>query len=206
MADKKDLKVADKDKDNLEGGLDDDDAWGDVEDPMAELDGMTDDQVTAAIKEMESQIRREKNEFTNVKKQTDDLDRRLKENREKLKLNTQLPHMVANVGEILEPEEEEDGDKDGSGFNVKKLPGVDKKDEKKQKALIVKTTGRHTVYLPVPGLVEAEELKPGELVAVNKESFIVYEKLPAEYDSRVMAMEVDERPTEDYTDIGGLDK
>jgi hypothetical protein len=42
----------------------------------------------------------------------------LKENREKLKLNTQLPHMVANVGEILDPEEEEDGDKDGSGFNV----------------------------------------------------------------------------------------
>jgi len=27
--------------------------------------------------------------------------------------------MVANVGEILEPEEEEDGDKDGSGFNAK---------------------------------------------------------------------------------------
>ena len=30
--------------------------------------------------------------------------------------------------------------------------------------------------------------------------------LPAEYDSRVKAMEVDEKPTEDYTDIGGLDK
>jgi 26S proteasome regulatory subunit T5 len=55
-------------------------------------------------------------------------------------------------------------------------------------------------------LVEAEDLKPGDLIAVNKESFIVYEKLPPEYDSRVMAMEVDERPTEDYTDIGGLDK
>jgi len=27
--------------------------------------------------------------------------------------------MVANVGEILEPEDEEEGDKDGSGFNVK---------------------------------------------------------------------------------------
>ena len=114
--------------------------------------------------------------------------------------------MVANVGEILEPEDEEEGDKDGSGFNVKKLPGADKKDAKKQKALVVKTTGRHTVYLPVPGLVEAEDLKPGDLIAVNKESFIVYEKLPPEYDSRVMAMEVDERPTEDYTDIGGLDK
>ena len=55
-------------------------------------------------------------------------------------------------------------------------------------------------------MVEAEDLKPGELIAVNKDSFVVYEKLPPEYDSRVKAMEIDERPTEDYTDIGGLDK
>lgn len=32
------------------------------------------------------------------------------------------------------------------------------------------------------------------------------EKLPPEYDSRVKAMEVDERPTEQYSDIGGCDK
>jgi len=30
--------------------------------------------------------------------------------------------------------------------------------------------------------------------------------LPSEYDSRVKAMEVDEKPTEDYNDIGGLEK
>jgi 26S proteasome regulatory subunit T5 len=30
--------------------------------------------------------------------------------------------------------------------------------------------------------------------------------LPAEYDSRVKAMELDEKPSEEYTDIGGLDK
>lgn len=72
--------------------------------------------------------------------------------------------------------------------------------------MVVKTTGRHTVYLPVIGMVEASELKPGDLIAVNKESFVVYDKLPAEYDSRVKAMEIDERPTEEYTDIGGLDK
>jgi len=112
--------------------------------------------------------------------------------------------MVANVGEILEPEEDDEDEKDGSGFNVKKIG--DKKEDIKQKALVIKTTGRHTVYLPCPGLVESDDLKPGDLIACNKESFIVYEKLPAEYDSRVMAMEVDERPTEDYTDIGGLDK
>ncbi len=139
------------------------------------------------IKEMESQIRREKSEFTNMKRRHDQTELRLKENREKLKMCTQLPHMIANIGEILEPEEEEDGDKDGSGFNVEKVPGG-KKNQTKQKPVVVKTTGRHTVYLPVPGMVEADELKPGELVAVNKESFIIYEKLPAEYNSRVMAL------------------
>jgi len=49
-------------------------------------------------------------------------------------------------------------------------------------------------------------LKPGELVGANKDNYLILEKLPAEYDSRVKAMEVDEKPTEEYTDIGGLDK
>ena len=41
---------------------------------------------------------------------------------------------------------------------------------------------------------------------VNKDSYLILEKLPCEYDSRVKAMEVDERPTEQYSDVGGLDK
>lgn len=41
---------------------------------------------------------------------------------------------------------------------------------------------------------------------MNKDSYLILEKLPTEYDSRVKAMEVDERPTEQYSDIGGLDK
>lgn len=60
--------------------------------------------------------------------------------------------------------------------------------------------------MPIPGLVDVVELKPSELVGVNKDSFLILEKLPAEYDSRVKAMEVDERPTEEFTDIGGLEK
>ncbi|MCO5558565.1 hypothetical protein L7F22_012150 [Adiantum nelumboides] len=56
------------------------------------------------------------------------------------------------------------------------------------------------------GLVPPESLRPGDLIGVNKDSYLVLDKLPAEYDSRVKAMEVDERPTETYTDIGGLDK
>ena len=130
------------------------------------------------------------------------MQRRVNENQEKLKRNCQLPYMVANIGEILENDEEEEAEQSGSGFNVKKADAKDKK----QKPVVIKTTGRHTVYMPVPGMVESDDLKPGDLVAVGKESFLVYEKLPPEYDSRVMAMELDERPTEDYTDIGGLDK
>lgn len=107
--------------------------------------------------------------------------------------------MVANVGEILDADDDEEDDREGSGFSQDTSA-------KNKKAIVVKTTGRHTIYLPVCGMVDPEELKPGELIAVNKESFVVYEKLPPEYDSRVKAMEIDERPSEQYTDIGGLDK
>jgi 26S proteasome regulatory subunit T5 len=107
--------------------------------------------------------------------------------------------MVANVGEILEPDFDDEDEKDGSGFNSELAM-------KNKKAMVVKTTGRHTVYLPVIGMLDSDQMKPGDLIAVNKESFVVYEKLPPEYDSRVKAMEIDERPTEEYTDIGGLDK
>jgi 26S proteasome regulatory subunit T5 len=164
---------------------------------MNEINAMTNDEIIAKTREFDAEIRKAKTNMTRFQKEIKDLDLRIKENKEKLNMSCQLPHMVANVGEILDAENEDDDDKDGfKQENVKK----------NQKALVVKTTGRHTIYLPVPGMVEPEELKPGELIAVNKESFIVYEKLPAEYDSRVKAMEIDERPTEEYTDIGGLDK
>ena len=130
-------------------------------------------------------------------------------------------------------------------------------DSKRQgKAVVLKTTTRQTIFLPVIGLVDggertrrpekiqpplpkfsrrhsphrrvigrfflpilrsprfthahahthADKLKPADLVGVNKDSYLILDMLPAEYDSRVKAMEVDEKPTEDYTDIGGLDK
>merc|ERR1719253_2088050 len=65
---------------------------------------------------------------------------------------------------------------------------------------------RQTIYLPVPGLVETSQLTPGDLVGTNKDSYLILEKLPDEYDSRVKAMEVDEKPTEEYSDVGGCDK
>jgi len=63
-----------------------------------------------------------------------------------------------------------------------------------------------TIFLPVAGLVNPSTLRPSDLVGVNKDSYLILDTLPAEYDSRVKAMEVDEKPTEDYSDVGGLSK
>merc|ERR1740117_2900669 len=124
-------------------------------------------------------------------------EEKIKDNKEKIKLNRQLPHLVANVGEILDLEMGED-DEDGAALDIDA--------QQKGKSLIVKTTTRQTIFLPVIGLVDAEDLKPNDLVGVNKDSYLVLDKLPPEYDTRVKAMEVDERPTDQYSDIGGLDK
>ena len=56
--------------------------------------------------------------------------------------------------------------------------------------MIMQTSTRATYFLPVIGLVDESELKPSDLVGVNKDSYLILEKLPAEYDSRVKAMEV----------------
>ena len=77
---------------------------------------------------------------------------------------------------------------------------------KQDKSVVIKTSIRQTVFLPLTGLVPAEKLKPGDLIGVNKDFYPTLDALPAGYDSLVRSMEVDERPTEMYTDIGGLDK
>jgi len=108
---------------------------------------------------------------------------------------------------LLAPIEEED--ESGTGLNQNMASGKKiQKDAKTNptKAVVIKTSSRQSFYLPSTGLIDSKDLKPGELIAVNKESYNIYEKLPPEYDSRVKAMEVDERPTEEYSDIGGLDK
>jgi Proteasomal ATPase OB C-terminal domain len=139
---------------------------------------------------------------------------------------------------------------------------VDLDSQRQGKCVVLKTSTRQTIFLPVVGLVDATKLKPGDLVGVNKDSYLILDTLPAEYDSRVKAMEVrrcawrdgqcmrcvamqavlslyatyactpapeteghacpacgrvtsestppplqvDEKPSEDYSDVGGLDK
>jgi len=127
---------------------------------------------------------------------------RIRENQEKVKINKQLPYLVANVVEILEPDAEdgleEEEKESGDAFDADA--------NRKTRSAVVRTSTRQTIFLPIPGLVDPDELKPSDLVGTNKDSYLILEKLPAEFDSRVQAMEVDERPTEEYSDIGGADQ
>lgn len=43
-------------------------------------------------------------------------------------------------------------------------------------------------------MIEIEKLEPNDLVGVNKDSFLILDALPKEYDSRVKAMELEDRP------------
>jgi|Transcript_17255 26S proteasome regulatory subunit T5 len=124
---------------------------------------------------------------------------RIKENLDKVKMNKQLPYLVANVIEILEPDAED-------GLEAEENDATDPNAGRKMRSAVVRTSTRQTIFLPVPGLVDPAKLKPSDLVGTNKESYLILEKLPDEFDSRVQAMEVDERPTEEYSDIGGADE
>ncbi|KAK9763995.1 26S proteasome regulatory subunit 6A [Basidiobolus ranarum] len=123
---------------------------------------------------------------------------RIRENKEKIKMNKQLPYLVGNVVEIMDMDPNEDAEEEGAN--------IDLDAHRKGKCAVVKTSTRQTIFLPLIGLVDHDKLRPGDLIGMNKDSYLVLDTLPAEYDSRVKAMEVDEKPTEDYTDIGGLDK
>ena len=84
----------------------------------------------------------------------------VKENKDKIKLNNQLPYLVGNVVEVLEMQPEEDEEEDGAN--------VDLDSQRRGKCVVLKTSTRQTIFLPVVGLVDADALKPADLVGVNK--------------------------------------
>lgn len=109
-----------------------------------------------------------------------------------------MPYLVGNVVELLDLDPAAEAAEEGANIDLDAT--------RVGKSAVIKTSTRQTIFLPLIGLVDPETLKPGDLIGVNKDSYLVLDTLPAEYDSRVKAMEVDEKPTEKYTDVGGLDK
>ena len=106
--------------------------------------------------------------------------------------------MVGNVVELLDLDVEAEAAEEGANIDLDAT--------RVGKSAVIKTSTRQTIFLPLIGLVDHNALKPGDLIGVNKDSYLILDTLPAEYDSRVKAMEVDEKPTEKYGDVGGLDK
>eukprot|EP01097_Dermamoeba_algensis_P004246 TRINITY_DN2805_c0_g1_i2.p1 TRINITY_DN2805_c0_g1~~TRINITY_DN2805_c0_g1_i2.p1 ORF type:complete len:430 (-),score=131.36 TRINITY_DN2805_c0_g1_i2:87-1376(-) len=154
------------------------------------------DEILRLAKIMENEAKYLKGEITRMLHEQKREKEKIKENNEKIKLNKQLPYLVGNVVEILDlPNEDAE---DGSTLDLDA--------QRNGKSVVIKTSTRQTIFLPVVGLVDPKDLKPGDLVGVNKDSYLILDTLPAEYDSRVKAMEVDEKPTEEFNDIGGLDK
>eukprot|EP00244_Chara_vulgaris_P000601 TRINITY_DN10_c1_g2_i2.p1 TRINITY_DN10_c1_g2~~TRINITY_DN10_c1_g2_i2.p1 ORF type:complete len:447 (+),score=130.96 TRINITY_DN10_c1_g2_i2:300-1640(+) len=178
--------------------FDDEDGMGEDLDGLGEIARMAPDDIVRRTRLLDNEIRVHKEESQRLQLELEGTKEKIKENQEKIKLNKQLPYLVGNVVEILDVNPEEEAEEDGAN--------VDLDSQRKGKCVVLKTSTRQTIFLPVVGLVDPEVLKPGDLVGVNKDSYLILDTLPAEYDSRVKAMEVDEKPTEDYSDIGGLDK
>ena len=112
----------------------------------------------------------------------------VKENEDKLISDTSLPLLVSTIAEIF-----------FQGQNLK--PGL----KKKIVGIILKTSNRLSIYLKNSGFIKKNEISIGNLVAVNRDNYFIVKKLPNEFDYRVKAMELEEKPNQSYQDIGGLD-
>ncbi|KAK3708661.1 26S proteasome regulatory subunit 6A [Vermiconidia calcicola] len=154
--------------------------------------------IVARRRLIENDTRIMKSEFNRLNHEKQTMHDKIKDNVDKIDNNRQLPYLVGNVVEILDLDVTAEAAEEGANIDLDAT--------RVGKSAVIKTSTRQTIFLPLIGLVDHEKLKPGDLIGVNKDSYLILDTLPAEYDSRVKAMEVDEKPTEKYTDVGGLDK
>ncbi|KAJ1822845.1 26S proteasome regulatory subunit 6A [Coemansia sp. RSA 2599] len=171
------------------------DDFGDLD---AEIKRSSNEEISSRTRLIENEIRVLRSDHQLLTHEQNMMMAKIKDNTDKININKQLPYLVSNVVEILDMNPDDDEEEEGSNVN--------NDSQRKGKCAVIRTSTRQTVFLPIIGLVPTDELTAGDLIGVHKDSFLVLEKLPAEYDSRVKVMEVEEKPTEDYSDIGGLDK
>ncbi|XP_070019784.1 26S proteasome regulatory subunit 6A homolog [Nicotiana sylvestris] len=120
--------------------------------PMAAEDGnfeddlyaMSTDDIIRAARLLDNEIRILKEELQRTNLELDSFKEKIKENQEKIKLNKQLPYLVGNIVEILEMNPEEEDEEDGAN--------IDLDSQRKGKCVVLKTSTRQTIFLPVVGL------------------------------------------------------
>lgn len=125
---------------------------------------------------LDNEIRIMRAEVQRINHGIQSLKEKIKENNERIKVSTSvelnespfqvnktLPYLVSNVIELLELEETPE--EEGANFDL---------DAAKTQCAVIKTSTRATYFLPVVGLVDSKELKPGDLVGVNKVIQLLY--------------------------------
>ncbi|EQL03316.1 26S protease regulatory subunit 6A [Ophiocordyceps sinensis CO18] len=166
-----------------------------------EILGLSTQDIQTRKRLLENDSRIMKSELSRLSHEKAAMGEKIKDNEAKIANNrqvTQLPYLVGNVVELLDLDPTAESSEEGANIDLDAT--------RVGKSAVIKTSTRQTIFLPLIGLVDSDKLKPGDLIGVHKESYLILDTLPAEYDSRVKAMEVDEKPTEQYTDVGGLDK
>ncbi len=71
---------------------------------------------------------------------------------------------------------------------------------------VVRSSSGPSFVVNVIKSIEKETLKPNSRVALNQRNFAIVEVLPQQKDPMVSAMEVEDRPTVAYEDVGGLEE
>jgi 26S proteasome regulatory subunit T5 len=122
---------------------------------LAEVGTLSNDEIRQRIRALDNEIRIMKSDIGSIRHESKQQLDHVKDNKEKIKVNKQLPYLVANVVEIVEPYDDKDNTSGGN---------VDLSLTPEGKGCVVKTSTRQTVFLPIPGLVRIEELKPNEIV------------------------------------------
>lgn len=105
-----------------------------LEEIPSEILSMSTDDIIARARLMENDIRVMKSEILHLQHEQASMTERLQDNLEKIKLNKQLPYLVANVVELLDVNPEDEDDDDGAN--------VDLDSQRKGKCAVVKTSTR----------------------------------------------------------------
>ena len=99
-----------------------------------EFQGMSADDILRRNRLLENEIRVLKDESQRLTLDQQTMKEKVKENKEKIKLNNQLPYLVGNVVEILEIKPEEEDEEDGAN--------IDLDSQRKGKCVVLKTSTR----------------------------------------------------------------
>ncbi|XP_013776180.2 26S proteasome regulatory subunit 6A-A-like [Limulus polyphemus] len=121
---------------------------------------MSTDDIIGRTRLLDNEVKIMKSEVMRISHELQAQKEKIKENTEKIKVNKTLPYLVSNVIELLDVDPQDLGEEDGAN--------VDLDSQRKGKCAVIKTSTRQTYFLPVIGLVDAEKLKPGDLVVSVK--------------------------------------